>query len=261
MSTQNTKMFLTALVLIGVSFMSTACLEFKLGGMTTYEAFPDEKVARLVEAASRGNPEEVDASIRAGADVNAVGAHGVSPLIWVLATRNKIGAERLLKAGANPNYIVPSTEPTKKLANESAMSLAAGGNDLELLELLLKHGGDPNLRGPDDRPLLHIAVFQYRWDNLRLLLKYGADINIHTSDGSTAADVTVSLAHFDQAAFLLEKGFNYDLQEFAKGVEIVQVPRNSEQYQWKQKVIEMLKERGVKFPAFVPKKASPSPRQ
>src|SRR5713226_8310253 len=170
MSKPCTKLLLTGLFVLGVPTLSAALGEAKFGGLTARQAFPDEKVGALVEAATRGDLKQVDALLQGGANVNAAGAQGVSPLIWVLAARNKKGAEHLLKAGADPNQ-----KTMEK--NESAMSLAAGGNDPQILEMLLKHGGNPNLRGPNDDPLLHIAILGQRWENMRLLLKHGADIN------------------------------------------------------------------------------------
>jgi hypothetical protein len=246
--------YLTAALALFLAIASPACFsETRFGGLSVREAFSDPQVATLVEAAQRGDEEQVDASIRAGAEVNAVGAQGVTPLIWVLATRNKGAVERLLQAGADPNYKGFGN------ANESAVSLAAGGNNPALLELLLKNRGDPNIIGPDNRPALHIAALHGRWENMRLLLKYGGDINIHTRGGRTAGDVAAAMGKFDQVAYLLEQGLNYDLKGLAQSVEIRQVPRNSAQYQWKLKVIEMLKAQGVTFPTFVPGKAPPPP--
>jgi ankyrin repeat protein len=133
------------------------------------------------------------------------------------------------------------------------MALAAGGDSPQILELLLKYKGDPNLIGPDNDPLLLIATGEFRRENVDLLLKYGADINSHRSNGDTAADFAVGLGRFDIVAHLLEKGLNYNLQRLAKSVEIRAVPPDSEAQKWKSKVIEMLKQRGAKFPAFVPR--------
>ncbi len=226
----------------------------RYGGMTVRDAFPDERVARMVEAASRGDLAGVDTQLRAGANPNYVGADGTSPLLWVLVenrrARDLTGAEHLLKAGANPNYRDEKREA-------SAMALAAGGDSPQILELLLKYKGDPNLIGPRGEPLLHIAAGEFRKENIDLLLKYGADINMHETTGTTAAQTAVRLGRFDIAAHLLDKGLNYNLEGLARSAEARRVPPNSEAQHWKDKVIEMLKERGVKFPAFVPR---PFPR-
>ena len=232
-------------------FAIAGCLETRVGNMTAHEAFSDERVARMVGAAVSGDRNEVDQQLKAGADVNAIGKDGISPLLFVLINRQLKGAELLLKAGANPNY-------KAALRNGSAMALAAGGDWPEALELLLKHGGDPNLRGlENNEPLLFIAVMQFREQNIRILLDHGADVNIHrgskfSNADDTAANVAARLGRFDLVHYFLERGQNYSLQRLAASVEIRNVPPTSEQQRWKDKVIEMLEARGACFPAFDP---------
>lgn len=229
--------------------MNTGCAETRVGGMSARDAFSDERVARLVTAGDNEDFKGMDTAIHDGADVNAVGKDGISPLMWLLTNRHLKSAERLLQAGANPNYKEPKD-------NYSAIAVAAGGSYPEMLELLLKYGGDPNARGLEHNdPLLIIAVMHFRDANIDLLLKYGADINIHRADGDTAANVAVGLGRFDLAAKFLERGLTHNLLNLAKDAEISQVRPNSEAQRWKDKVIEMLKERGIKFPAFKPRRS------
>lgn len=236
---------LALLGILGLLLVSASCAETRFGGMTTRDAFPDTRLANLVDAVSKGNYAEADKQLKAGADVNQIGTDGVSALMWVMATRNLKGTEYLLKAGANPNY-----KEEKRKA--SAMALAAGGDSPELLELLLRYKGDPNMLGPGDQPLLHAAVEQSRDKNIDLLLKYGADINIVNGRGRAAPQDAVALGRYDLVAYFLEKGFNRNLQGLAKTVEARVVRPNSDAQRWKDKVIEMLKQRGAKFPAFDP---------
>jgi hypothetical protein len=81
-------------------------------------------------------------------------------------------------------------------------------------------------------------------EQIHILINHGADVNYH-SYGNTVGDVAAAVSRFDLVAYFLEHGLTYDLQSLAKGVEMVQVPANSEAQQWKDKVIEMLKARGV----------------
>ncbi|MBO3276555.1 ankyrin repeat domain-containing protein [Pseudomonas schmalbachii] len=217
-----------------------------MGGKTVREVFADERAAALVDAASRGDFARADAQIKAGADVNDVGDEGLTPLLWVMGTTRDVRKiEYLLKAGANPNYIV-------KPGGESAMYFAAGGDRPDILELLLRYKGDPNLTGPRGNLMLVSAVGQLRDKNVDLLLKYGADINLPDKHNKTVANYAAIFGRFDLLARFLDLGLNYDLQGVARSVAIRQVPADSEQQRWKDKVIEMLKVRGVIVSAFVP---------
>jgi len=222
----------------------------KIGSLTLHQAFTDVRVAHLVDAVVRGDYAEADRQRKDGADVNVIGTDGISPLLWVIfenhRAHNYRGTEYLLKAGANPNY-------RDAKDGYSAMYFAAGGDNPELLELLLQHKGDPNLLGPYNEPLLHMAVMDERQKAIELLVKYGVNVNV-LRDGRTVAQKAAALGRFDLIAYFLEKGLNHNLQGLAVTVENRLVPPNSEEQRWKDKVIEMLKERGVKFPAVVQRK-------
>lgn len=234
--------------LAGWLMVTVSCAETKVGGKNVQEVFADQRVTALVAAVSAGNFDESDKTLKSGADINAVGADGLSPLLWVMGTTldtNKI--EYLLKKGADPNY-----RDNERQA--SAMSLAAGGDRLDILELLLQYKGDSNLLGPRGETMMMIAVSQLRDKNLNLLLKHGANINQTDLHHETVANKAAGYGRYDLVAKFLDAGLKQDLQDLAKDVEITKVPPDSEQQRWKEKVIEMLKARGAKFPAFVPHK-------
>lgn len=213
--------------------------DLKLGGKTARESFDDPNVVALVEAAIDGDDDEVMALHKRGVDVNTPGFQGLTPLMWALAAKNKKGMQALLTAGADPNYKLPS--------GDSPMNVA-GSPHHDLLELLLRNKGNPNLIGKGGMPLLYIAVKYEQWDNVLILLKFGADINGHSQYGDSAATASATSAWFDKVAYLLEHGYNFDLVDLSKYVEIRRVTPTSEQHHWKQKVIEMLKARGVEYP-------------
>lgn len=231
----------TVVVMIG-------CVPAKFGGMTRSEAFSDPHVASLVEAVNRGDYAEADRQRALGADVNAVGKDGISPLLWVMGTTLNAGRmEYLLKAGANPNY---RNEKEKR----SAMNLAAGGNRFDLLEILIKYKGNPNLLGPspidDDEevPLLVVAVVEDRDKMIKFLVENGADINWSGKGGRTAANKALISGRFDLIAYFLEHGLTAHLQRLAREAAGRDVPKDSKNYVWKEKVLTMLKQRGVDVP-------------
>jgi hypothetical protein len=157
--------------------------------------------------------------------------------------------KQLLNVGADLN-----AKMTRRRV--SAVNLAAGADDPKFLKVLLEHGGgNLDLANVDGYSPLQIAVQQDRPESVKLLLKYGADI--HRSGGvgrsSTAAETAVKLNRFDIAVYMLEQGYNHDLQRLARLSEGSLNP-DSDQNQWKLKLHEMLKQQGVKFPAYVPTK-------
>ena len=216
--------------------------ELLLKGEPVTFYFPNEKVAELAQAGANGDLRKMERLVQEGADVNYSGFEGITPLLWILYAKNIRGMEKLLELGANPN------ERAKK--NASAMSLAAGADDPGFLEILLKHGGDPNIFGEQGKPALYIAAQQGRKENIDLLLKYGGDINIHTEFGRNAAMVSAAMGYFDQVYYLLERGLTHDLNGVARAVDIRIVPEKSKQNEWKQKTMEFLEEKGIKFPTY-----------
>jgi uncharacterized protein len=212
----------------------------KLGGKTIDETFSDERVVALVEAALVGDADKVTLLAKQGVNVNAVAENGATPLFWALNARNRRGVEALLTVGADPNLVTEKT-------GMSSMNFVPMGDDPDLLRLLLKFGGNPNHHGNgkiDDRPL-SLAASEGRIENVRLLLDAGADINAHDNFDESAATKTLALGKFEATAFLLQHGFNYNLEYLARGVKVVQVPQNSDAQRWKEKVILLLKERGI----------------
>lgn len=234
--------------MIGTLAMSVGIAEGSGSGMTARQAFADEHVVKFVEAVARGRYAAADLEIKAGANVNAVGTDGISPLFGVMGeTLDTDRLEYLLKKGADPNYREPKHQA-------SVMYIAAGGDHTtKVLELLLWYKGDPNLLAPDGEPPLLTAVQENRGDNIKLLVRYGADVNWADHHGSTAASKAASYAQFDMVLFFLDHGLNSHLEQLAGKLQYVVVPANSGAERGKEKVIEILKARGVRFPS--PKKS------
>ncbi|KAG6458471.1 hypothetical protein O3G_MSEX010894 [Manduca sexta] len=69
-------------------------------------------------------------------------------------------------------------------------------------EILLKHGGDPNLSNDDGLTPVHIAVIWGRVDNLKLLLGCGGDPSRRDLDGLSAFDYAVKEQQWDVFDYL-----------------------------------------------------------
>ncbi len=222
----------------------------EVAGMTAQQEFSDPKVAQMVEAASAGDFKKVDAQIQAGADVNAIGKDRITPLIWQVYLRNVSGTEKLLQVGAKPNY-------RDEKDHLSALYIAADAKRADLLAVLLRYKGDPNLMGPNSEPLLDTAITAMSRECVNVLLKSGANVNIVNSNGASPAESAVALGQFDLVILLLEHGLSHNLQDLALTVQNRDVPPSSDAQRLKDKVIAMLKVRGVTYPD--PRYSAPRP--
>lgn len=214
--------------------------EHTLAGKPASYYFADNSVAELARAGAEGDVDLMDRLVARGADVNYQGFEGITPLLWVLPSRNKEGLKKLLELGADPNQ--------KSRREVSPMWMAAGADDPEFLKILLSHGGDPNIRGYGGRPALFVAAEEREMDNITLLLRAGADINAHTEFGDNVAMICAGLGYFDLVYFFLENGLTHDLEVVARDVDIRRIYEGSDQYQWKQRVVDLLKRKGMTFP-------------
>lgn len=162
------------------------------------DIFPDETARAVAIAACNNDVAAVQGLIASGADINAAGRFGVTPLIWALtchglqfndmianeAVRRGPGAVRpipalrqlaalevLLAAGADPNAMIDGEfgpvypGGTAHWINRyTPMLIAAEFHEPEVLALLLAHGGDPNaMRGGGGATALMLAYDRGEW--------------------------------------------------------------------------------------------------
>jgi uncharacterized protein len=108
-------------------------------------------------------------------------------------------AEYLVKAGAPLNSI--SRNGLKAAPIQSA---AAAGHE-KIVELLLKHGADPNIREQGGYTPLHAAAQNGDVSTIRTLIYGGADLLSRSDDGRTPLDLALEAGH-SEAAKILEEG-------------------------------------------------------
>lgn len=183
-------------------------------------AFADDALARaLATAAVSGDVAEIDSLVASGADVNAIGKKGITPLMLALMVNSKPGYERLLKHGADPNY-----QSTDELEESAPLFCAIFVHDLEAVRLLLAAGADVDRTNGAGQPPMEYAVIRHHWDILDILLENGADIAVPPS-------------HYSDT-----------VGEFVLTMPLEIVETHPDQIPWYEKVIEILKEKGVKDP-------------
>lgn len=232
------KPILLAFVLVSCVF-STGCHAVE-SEIELHRIFSDSDVIELVHAAESCKTRKIDRLIKHGTNINAHGRDGITPLIFTASVHNHEATECLLKAGASPNE--------KNNEGDSAVWLAAGDDDPQILTILLSHGGDPNIVGGvyGEMSPLQNAVWQFQFSNIDILLDHGADINYAYKIDNSAATLAAAQGRMDWVAHLLDRGYSHNLRELAFGVNGCFV--SSTMQPWKEKVLKMLQARGVEFP-------------
>jgi ankyrin repeat protein len=211
------------------------------------KVFDEEPAAlALAKAASRGDSRGIEQLISAGAKVNAVGKHDITPLWWAAWAENFDGFSALLKNKADPNVFREEGLPV--------MHLVAQMNDPRFLNEALKYGGNPDVidNFTGSTPLFRTVLFDLPKQR-DLLINAGADINIQVRDSGRTLLMTAVEANADYKLvyMLLERGANYALATRA-GVTLGDVigsrpiEPNSDRYVWREKVIAFLRGKGMK---------------
>jgi ankyrin repeat protein len=106
----------------------------------------------------------------------------------------------------------PQKEAIKKINdlgceyNEENFFICAVKGYSELVELFLKAGTNPNIKGQKDFTALMFASANGQTDTVNLLIKNGALIDLVSDDGRTALFVAVSGIHQETALFLINNG-------------------------------------------------------
>lgn len=187
---------------IGLAAMVGAACAGKGADVDAHQVFSDAKVADLVAAAVAGHAAQVRAAIAAGADVNAHGDKGVTPLEWAMLNRSPEAFRALLDAGANPD------EPA--VGGDPVILMAAKANDPAYLKMLLAHHVDPSVaRGRSDQTPLMAAILNANTDTpFKLLLAAGANPNVTNRLGDAALHIAATGGSYAQVLALLEAGAN-----------------------------------------------------
>ena len=219
---------------VAVLFLTSSCvsaLEMSAAGKSAQEVFQDGKVVSLLQAVRDRDVAKAESLIREGANVNASGYEGVTPLIWMIYQHDYGAIELLLNLGADPN------QPWSR--GEAPVYMAASAGDDKLITLLLDHGGNPD--SPDrGKSAMMIAIIRSHMNCADLLLRRGANINYHDGFSSTIMAPEM-IGRFDWLVWVLDHGYTYDLVRARRGISNA-IPV-ADQLVWKKKALEIMDQR------------------
>jgi len=125
----------------------------------------------LIIATDLGEDRLVDLFLARKASPNLVCAEK-TPLSAAVTNRRAMIADRLLKAGADPNYFLNDSKGHQIIPPPLHRALEL--RNREMAELLLVHKADPNMLWPGDIPLTPLECAGSDDDLVELLTKHGA---------------------------------------------------------------------------------------
>lgn len=170
-------------ILLALSFLLTSCAKADCDATTD----PSTPLNMAIKAIIDENPGPATKLLDSGMAPNQQNECGASLLhISIIAGNNEL-ALRLIQMGADSNLT--------NWQNETPVFMAANWSRNEVLENLLLNKGNPNhqvnANSPFNTPLL-IAATNGNTKGVELLLKHGANPNQKNPKGKTALDVAKS---------------------------------------------------------------------
>jgi len=217
--------------------------EFRLYAASVTDIFGHGAVRDLARAAAAGNADAVAQARHAGANPNARGKEGLTPLFWSIMANNAAGVQALLQAGADPNMPMHLNNGKGFQWDEYPVVIAAKGKPA-VLKVLLENGGNPE---STSHRLSALRAAASCLECVQLLIKHGANVNRRVEDENVAFDA-IATGYFDVVIYLLDHGFNLDLDDLAWRAQALGGQANSDPR--KQQIVDMIKAKGIE--PFVP---------
>ncbi|WGY45923.1 ankyrin repeat domain-containing protein [Vibrio sp. ABG19] len=182
-------------------------------------------------------------------DINAVGEHGVTLLVYAVIADKPESIKALMELGSDPAIDVPE--------QGNAGYIAMWHPDAKSLEALLQAGMDPNIKN-GKRPLIFHSHNMEESDSLPMLVKYGADVNA-LNEKQEPPIFDMLMVRFKNALYLLDHGADGHFVSpsgesvaYLVDFQLRELSPNSEGYQTMLTIKEKLVAQGVKFPALSP---------
>jgi ankyrin repeat protein len=131
-------------------------------------------------------------------------------------------ARLLMEHGASPDLRLKSLDPKQSYNDITALSLAYDNSKSDLVDLLLSHGADVNVKiRYQEQTLLHAAVDQGDVEMIKRLVALGAELDAKDKDTlngpKSPLQMAVAFEEIECARVLIENGANVNLM-FSEGI-------------------------------------------
>lgn len=209
--------------------------------------YSDSRMTALARAVAEDDPPAIDAALSAGADVNGLGRHNVTPLMIAVDLQKERAVAALLTRGADPNAQATDGASPVSLAVENYR------RNPRILEAVMKAGGSPDIRRPDREPVIMRFINDQDCQSLRRWTQYGANLNVTTRGGDPVITTAALRQDWDVVWCLLELGADYDYegasrQPLSASLAGPYPSPDSPLHPYKVKVWEFLRDRGLRVP-------------
>ncbi|XP_049829204.1 ankyrin-3-like [Schistocerca gregaria] len=133
----------------------------------------EDKGWRLIDAAERGETEELQKLLASGADVGARNWLGMTALHWAALRGDLEAARSLVECGADVDVLTTLLQVTP-------LHMASLRGFTEMVQLLLASSADPKLRAEGGVTPLHLAALSGQTEVVTALLDAGAEVDART---------------------------------------------------------------------------------
>ncbi|MBZ9559206.1 MULTISPECIES: ankyrin repeat domain-containing protein [unclassified Modicisalibacter] len=215
--------------------------------------FKDEAQLALVQAVGDGDVQAVQRALDHGADPNAVGKRGMTPLFWAVTMQPDIEIFRyLLDNGGDPNL----TTIDKKSSGIKKVGLlyqAYRNPDPTFIEAVLEAGGDPNYLYNGAQTLLYHHMSDERIEHIKALVNHGAEVDFKVRFDETPLFNAVMGQEYETALVLLNAGADPNMIESGGGYSIFDILKEFKDREAGgdyKRFVDALKQRGYLDPSF-----------
>ncbi|OCQ95988.1 hypothetical protein BCD64_11540 [Nostoc sp. MBR 210] len=156
-------------------------------GIKIKEKKRKKNTENFIDAAMMGQIEFVQAAIKNGIDINAIGSNGKTALMYAAANGHTSMIKTLIQAGANLDIL-----SDEEIAGESKTALMDVASSYcatsrhEIIKVLVEAGANVNLQGQDGLTALMWATMCNYTNAVEALIEVGTDLNLRNNDGNTA---------------------------------------------------------------------------
>ena len=182
----------------------TSCSMFN--SEAPYKRFFSEKEYPIIQAIHDCDKDKILDMMHRGWNVNSMGKHGMSYLLYAVWEHNYDMTKFLLENGADPNFVSVFWEvkPEETVRILPLETVCYKDYNINFVKLLIKYGANPN-DTQAQLPLFAAALYKDK-QKIEYLLEHGADINQFNSSKETVITKQAITAQWAFVLWLWDKG-------------------------------------------------------